>query len=100
MSAKDVAHHVTTYKNVFVLLLICTVITVGASYFDFNVPNSVAGGIFVGLSIAFFKGYLVASNFMHLKTEKKIIHYILLLTVLFLMILLSIPVLWYVNGIG
>ena len=40
--------------------------------FDFNVSNSMAGAIFVGLIIASFKGYLVAANFMHLNSEKKI----------------------------
>jgi caa(3)-type oxidase subunit IV len=97
MSAKDVAHHVITYRNVFILLLICTGLTVGAAYVDFNVPKSMAGALFVGLTIAIFKGYLVAGNFMHLKTEKKIIHYILFLTVFFLFVLLAIPVLWHIN---
>ena len=65
------AHHISNYRKIFIYLLIGTALTVGASYFDFNVSNSMAGAIFVGLIIASFKGYLVAANFMHLNSEKK-----------------------------
>ena len=97
MSAKEMAHHVANYRNVFFFLLIGTALTVGASYLDFNVQNSIAGAIFVGLTIAFIKGYLVAANFMHLNDEKNIIYYILILTVFFLVLLLFIPLLWDAN---
>ena len=73
MSDKNMAHHISNYRKVFIYLLIGTALTVGASYFDFNVSNSMAGAIFVGLIIASFKGYLVAANFMHLNSEKKMI---------------------------
>ena len=66
-------------KKIFIYLLIGTALTVGASYFDFNVSNSMAGAIFVGLIIASFKGYLVAANFMHLNSEKKMILWILII---------------------
>ena len=49
MSSKDLAHHITNYRKVFIYLLIGTVLTVGASYVEFNVKDSIAGGIFVGL---------------------------------------------------
>tara|TARA_Y100000588_G_C14070208_1_gene845455 strand:+ start:269 stop:574 length:306 start_codon:yes stop_codon:yes gene_type:complete len=97
MSAKDMTHHISNYRKVLILLLIGTVLTVGASYLEFNVPNSIAGAIFVGLTIASIKGYLVAANFMHLNSEKKIIYWILLLTVFFLVLLLFIPLLWDVD---
>ena len=97
MSAKEMAHHVTNYRNVFIFLLIGTALTVMASYMEFNVQNSIAGAVFVGLTIATIKGYLVAANFMHLNSEKKIIHWILLLTVFFLGLLLFIPLLWDLN---
>ena len=90
-------HHISNYRKVLILLLIGTVLTVGASYLEFNVPNSIAGAIFVGLTIASIKGYLVAANFMHLNSEKKIIYWILLLTVFFLVLLLFIPLLWDVD---
>jgi len=100
MSDKNMSHHIANYRNVFIYLLIGTVLTVWAAYLEFNVHDSIAGAIFVGLFIASVKGYLVAANFMHLNTERKIIHWILLLTVFFLMILLFIPVLWDINNMG
>ncbi len=100
MSDKNMAHHISNYRKVFIYLLIGTALTVGASYFDFNVSNSMAGAIFVGLIIASFKGYLVAANFMHLNSEKKMILWILILTVILLLPLLFIPVMWDLNNMG
>ena len=100
MSYKDLAHHITNYRKVFIYLLVGTALTVGASYVEFNVKDSIAGAIFVGLLIATIKGYLVAANFMHLNSEKKMIYWILMLTVFFLVLLLFIPLLWDVNNLG
>ena len=100
MSNKDLAHHITNYRKVFIYLLIGTALTVGASYVEFNVKDSIAGAIFVGLLIATIKGYLVAANFMHLNSEKKMIYWILLLTVFFLALLLFIPLLWDINNMS
>ncbi len=100
MSNKDLAHHITNYRNVFIYLLIGTALTVAASYLEFNVKDSIAGAIFVGLLIATIKGYLVAANFMHLNSEKKIIYWILMLTVFFLALLLFIPLLWNLNSLS
>ena len=93
-------HYIANYRKVFIYLLIGTTLTVWASYMDFNVGDSMAGAIFVGLTIAIIKGYLVAANFMHLNSERKLIYWILLLTVFFLALLLFIPVLWEVNNLG
>jgi caa(3)-type oxidase subunit IV len=90
-------HHIANYRKVFIFLLIGTTLTVWASYMEFNVQNSIAGAVFVGLTIAFIKGYLVAANFMHLNSEKKMIYWILLLTIFFLILLLFIPLLWDLN---
>ena len=100
MSNKDMAHHITHYRNVFIYLIIGTVLTVAASYLEFNVKDSIAGAIFIGLLIASIKGYLVAANFMHLNSEKKMIYWILMLTVFFLALLLFIPLLWDLNNMG
>ena len=97
MSDKNMTHHIANYRKVFIFLLIGTTLTVWASYMEFNVQNSIAGPIFVGLTIAFIKGYLVAANFMHLNSEKKMIYWILLLTIFFLILLLFIPLLWDLN---
>ena len=93
-------HHIANYRKVFIFLLIGTALTVCASYMEFNVQNSIAGAVFVGLTIAIIKGYLVAANFMHLNSEKKMIYWILLLTFFFLALLLFIPLLWNLNNLG
>ena len=93
-------HHIANYRKVFIFLLIGTALTVIASYLELNVQNSIAGAIFIGLTIASIKGYLVAANFMHLNSERKMIHWILFLTFFFLAILLCIPVLWELNNMS
>ena len=50
MENKNIAKHIVHYRNVFIYLLIGTVLTVGASYLDFSVQNSIAGAMFVGLA--------------------------------------------------
>ena len=100
MSNNDLGHHIANYRNVFIYLLIGTALTVAASYLEFNVRDSIAGAVFVGLTIATIKGYLVAANFMHLNSEKKMIYWILMLTVFFLVLLLSIPLLWDINNMS
>ena len=100
MSENNMSHHIANYRKVFIYLLIGTALTVGASYLDFNVDDSIAGAIFVGLIIASVKGYLVAANFMHLNSEKKLIYWILILTIFFLIVLLFIPVLWNINNLS
>ena len=97
MLDNNMTHHIANYRKVFIFLLIGTTLTVWASYMEFNVQNSIAGAVFVGLTIAFIKGYLVAANFMHLNSEKKMIYWILLLTIFFLILLLFIPLLWDLN---
>ena len=98
MLDNNMTHHIANYRKIFIFLLIGTTLTVWASYMEFNVQNSIAGAVFVGLTIAMIKGYLVAANFMHLNSERKLIYWILLLTVFFLALLLFIPVLWDVNN--
>ena len=91
MSHENTGDHIKVYRNVFIALLIFTALTVGASYIEFNL---VWVGVFVGLLIAGIKGYLVAANFMHLNNEKKMIYWILILTVSFLVLLFFMPMLW------
>ena len=101
MNQEEVHHHIKLYIKVFLGLMFLTVITVLASYIEFDiVPNVKSGAIFVGLLIASVKGYMVASEFMHLNNEKKMIYWILGITVLFFIVCLSIPVLWDSNLVG
>ena len=94
MSHENIRDHVKTYRNIFIALLILTGLTVGVSYIHFNL---LWVGIFVGLLIASIKGYLVAANFMHLNNEKKMIYWVLILTVSFLVVLFFMPMLWENN---
>ena len=64
----DIKHHIPIYRNVFIALLILTVCTVGASYIHYSYAWV---GLFVGLLIAFAKGYLVAS-LHHQKMQLKL----------------------------
>ena len=50
--------------------------------------------------IATAKGFLVATQFMHLNNEKKMIYWILGLTAVFFVVCLSIPLLWDSNLVG
>ncbi len=94
MSSHNLEHHKSIYLKVLLVLFVFTLVTVGASYFDFS---SVAIAIFVGLTIAFIKGILVAGNFMHLFNEVKPIYWILMLTVVFFLVLFFMPMLWEMN---
>jgi cytochrome c oxidase subunit 4 len=76
-----------TYITVFIALAVLTALTVGVSYF--HLPPVLAIGI--ALLIAAFKGSLVAGFFMHLFHERKLIYWVLVLTVLFFLVLLFYP---------
>ncbi len=88
-TAAEIKQHVTVYVRVFAALLVLTVLTVGVSY----VKMPVAAGIAVALAIATLKAGLVASFFMHLSTEKRIILLTLALTAVFFVVLLIYPAL-------
>ena len=88
-SSEDIRKHVKVYFAVFAALAFLTVLTVAVSYLHLPLPKA----ILVALVVASIKGALVATFFMHLSSEKKIIYAILLLTVFFFAVLLLIPVL-------
>ena len=95
--SEDIKHHITIYRNVFIALLTLTICTVGASYLNFSYASI---GLFIGLLIACVKGYLVASEFMHLNNEKRFIYGVLTLTVVFFFVLLLMPLLWDKNSVA
>jgi len=95
--SEDIKHHIIIYKNVFIALLVLTGITVGVSYIHFSYAWL---GLLVGLIIACIKGFLVASQFMHLNNEKTWIYGTLVLTVIFFFVLLFMPLMWDINNIG
>lgn len=86
---EEIQKHVKVYLFVFAALAIMTVITVAVSYIDLPIYQAIA----VTLFIASIKGGLVAAYFMHLISEQKLIHFILILTFMFFVVLMTIPVL-------
>lgn len=92
--AADIDKHVKVYITVFVALMVLTVVTVAISRVHLPVPMAVAAALFV----ATIKGTLVACYFMHLLSEKKLILAVLVLTVVFFLVLLALPVLTHTNG--
>ena len=88
--AHNVDKWVKTYTVVFVTLIVLTAVTVGASY----IRLTMAGTITLALMIASIKGSLVACYFMHLISERKLIYSILTVTVIFFIVLMSLPSLW------
>jgi cytochrome c oxidase subunit 4 len=87
---------VRSYMVVGALLLVFTGVTVAANQFHFAVPVAIT----LALIIATVKGSMVASVFMHLSHEKKWIYGALLLTVVFFVVLLFLPLLTVAGGIG
>ena len=92
----EVQKSVRSYITVFVALMVFTVMTVVASRFHFAVPIAIA----IALIIAAVKGSMVAGVFMHLSHEKRAIYGALLLTILFFIVLLFVPLLTNLDHIG
>jgi len=79
--AEDIKKHVKIYMIVFAALAVLTVVTVAVAYLHLSIWPA----LIVALVIASIKGGLVASYFMHLISEKKVIFYFLIFTVIFLL---------------
>ncbi len=88
MDHAEVKQHVRTYVMVFVALLALTMITVTVSYLHLNVVPAIT----IALIIAGIKGSLVASYFMHLISERKVIYATLILTAVFFVALMWLPI--------
>lgn len=78
-TAHDVKKEVKGYIIVFVSLMALTLITVAVKYLHLKLAEAIV----VALVIATFKASLVASYFMHLISERKLIYTILAFTVIF-----------------
>ena len=92
----DIRSHVKTYFMVFGALMVFTCITVAVSYLHLSIPLAVT----VALIVATIKGSLVALFFMHLSNERKLIYYALILTVVFFVFLMFVPLLTNTDKIG
>lgn len=85
----DAKKHIRIYLTVFVSLAFLTVVTVMVSTLHLTLVKAVL----VALLIASIKGSLVACYFMHLISEKRLILSVLILTALFFLVLLLLPLL-------
>src|SRR5579862_9073932 len=92
----EVQKTVKTYLSIGVALLVFTGITVAANQVHLALPAAIT----VALVIACMKGSMVAAVFMHLSHEKKWIYGSLLLTVLFFIVLMTIPIFTTLDNIG
>src|SRR5499427_7230618 len=87
---------IRSYGIIGGLLLVFTAITVAVNQVHLAVPFAIT----VALIIAATKGSMVAAVFMHLSHEKKWIYGALLLTVVFFVVLLFLPLLTVSDTIG
>jgi cytochrome c oxidase subunit 4 len=87
---------IRTYMMIGAALLAFTVITVAANL----VHLPVAAAITVALIIASMKASMVAAVFMHLSHEKKWVYGSLLLTVVFFIVLMLVPIFTLMDTIG
>jgi cytochrome c oxidase subunit 4 len=87
---------IRTYLMIGAALLMFTVITVAANL----VHLPVAAAITVALIIASMKASMVAAVFMHLSHEKQWVYGSLLLTVMFFVVLMLIPIFTTMDTIG
>jgi cytochrome c oxidase subunit IV len=92
--AADIDRHVRVYITVFVALMVLTIVTVAVARVHLPLPIAVT----VALLVAIIKGSLVACYFMHLISEKKLIYAVLVLTGVFFVALLALPVVTFSGG--
>ena len=92
----EVQKSIKKYFMIGAALLVFTGITVTASSLNLGV----AAAITVALIIAAIKGSMVASVFMHLSHEKQWIYGALLLTVVFFIVLIFVPIFTISDTIG
>jgi caa(3)-type oxidase subunit IV len=92
----EIQKSIRTYLMVGAALFVFTGITVGVNRLQLAVPAAIT----VALIIASFKGSMVASIFMHLSHEKRWIYGCLLLTVVFFIFLIFVPLSTVKDTIG
>ncbi len=92
----EVHKSIRGYLLVFGALMAFTVLTVTASRFHLAVPVAIG----IALTIAVTKGSMVAAVFMHLVHEQRAVFGMLLLTGVFFIALLLLPILTMLDQIG
>jgi len=95
-SAEEIKKETRVYILVFVALAALTLVTVGVSYLHLSMGAAIALALF----IAAIKGSLVAAFFMHLISERKLIYAVLILTAVFFVALIFLPLGGYADRLG
>lgn len=84
----DIKKSVRKYIVVFVSLMALTVVTVAIS----SLHLTVVAAVTLALIVAGIKASLVAGYFMHLLSERKVIYATLILTAVFFIFLMFLPI--------
>ena len=84
---ESIQHHIQVYIKVFIALAILTLVTVAVSYLNVSFIEA----FFIAMTVATIKGSLVLGFFMHLISEKQMIIWILVATLISFIILMFIP---------
>jgi cytochrome c oxidase subunit 4 len=92
----DIDRQVRGYVLVFVTLMALTVVTVAIS--RLHLPIALA--VTIALVVASVKGGLVAGYFMHLVSERKLIYWVLGITVAFFLAVLLLPLWAHFEPVG
>jgi cytochrome c oxidase subunit IV len=92
----EIKKSIRTYMMVGAALLVFTVITVAVNKVHLAVPLAIT----VALIIATMKGSMVAAIFMHLSHEKRWIYGALILTIVFFIVLMSVPLFTTMDHLG
>jgi cytochrome c oxidase subunit 4 len=92
----DIDRQVRGYVLVFVALMALTVVTVAIS--RLHLPIALA--VTIALVVASVKGGLVAGYFMHLVSERRLIYWVLGITVAFFFAVLLLPLWAHFEPVG
>ncbi|HIA29219.1 MAG TPA: hypothetical protein EYN81_02900 [Candidatus Marinimicrobia bacterium] len=95
-TVEEVRKHTWVYLTVFGGLAMLTVLTVAVA----SLEMAVGLGVTVAMIIAALKGSLVASFFMHLISEKRVILVILIFTFIFFVLLIAFPLSDFLDNAG
>jgi cytochrome c oxidase subunit 4 len=93
---ESVKQSIRSYLKIGAALYVFTVITVAVNQIHLAVPFAVT----LALIIATMKGSMVAAVFMHLNHEKRWIYGSLILTVVFFVVLMCLPIFTTMDHIG
>jgi len=86
-TVEEIRGEIRRYWIIGLALFLLTIVTVTVSYLDVS-PGM---AVFIALLIACLKAGLVAAVFMHLISEKQAIYALLILTAIFFVMLMLVP---------